>query len=818
MCSCMNSKSRSGDPLQPEGYDCVCNENYIFDPETDVCAWQCEDDALGNNNTSATATPITLDYHNPDLISQNGKERDYDWFTFDLLEGQAVRVFLRFEHEFGDIDAKLYDFAAENGASGSVASGLSSSDNEDFLYLSPADQTYYLAVQPFSQEICNPYELTVEILPNPCDDSPCAGNNEVCEFLPGQDPAYQCICMEGFILDEIDGECVADPCETADCETSFSVNSHCELDWEQPEDYVCVCDELYDWNEDNQSCEWFCRNDTYEDDDTSDLATPVVLPFVEDLLVAEYGEGRDNDWFAIDIPEDKGLHVLALFQDAMGDIDMQLYDAPVTNDASGSVARSQTTSDNEEIYYAPPAPGMHYLKVYSYQSDVCNAYGLQIELVDDPCAGDPCPGDFVTCEFTPGVGLGYTCTCDGGYFPDPDNNGICVNPCDAAPCTGANSECIPSGVEAYACECLEGFYPIPNTDPVACYDPCAGHACDGSYELGCVPDPDGEYGVSDWACDCEVPFEWDPVKQSCENTCQDDRFEDNDTSDAATPISSLPFDEQNLVLQQAGDNSFEDVDWFSLDLEAGDEIYVLAEFVHSLGDIDILLYDYPATFGASGAVAKSQSMSDDESFLYLAETAGTYYLVVAPYSDQCNSYDLSIVHTPCSGNPCAAVEHGSGSCQSDMEANTYFCLCEAGYVWNGDTGLCESDSSWNCDVQDPPLDIPDDDQMDVTLEITETAAIDDLVCLVVDIEHTYLGDIALTLSSPVSGPVTVRSSSFNEGDGRLYSGYEISDFAGEAPNGIWTLNIADTYGADTGVLNSWCLILGPCPEGLPLDE
>lgn len=112
-----------------------------------------------------------------------------------------------------------------------------------------------------------------------------------------------------------------------------------------------------------------------------------------------------------------------------------------------------------------------------------------------------------------------------------------------------------------------------------------------------------------------------------------------------------------------------------------------------------------------------------------------------------------------------------------------------------------------------------------------SGVINDVDVPVLDITHTWVGDLDITLTSPsgtvvnlISDPCDFTSSSglsmgFDDSgltngtypcdpnDGLLYQpDSPLSAFNSEDPNGVWTLTIADDFtGLDAGVLNAWSL-------------
>ena len=1019
------------------GYVCVCNNLYAWDEVAGACLFDCADDALEDNDFSADAIEFAVPYSNNSLVSMRDAERDYDWFAFDLNAGEAVRVLIEFLHAEGDVDLYMYGEQAENGSQNFIERSWSTTDNEQVVHLSEAGGRYWVAVQPYSMEICTHYALTVEFVPNPCDEEPdpCVAHNAECNFLPDQDPAYECVCDDGLVWDEIDEICVSDPCESVDCPGDFSPNSHCEIDWQLENDYRCVCDELYEWDEAAGECAWFCSDDALEEgavNDSSDNATAIdELPYENVSLVAQGAEEPDLDWFAFNLDGGQGVSIFAEFANAEGDIDLKLFDYPAEYSAYDYVIAALSYTDNEEIAYIANASGTYYLAVapFLYGGVMCNPYRLTIESIPNPCDDDPCNGPNEECVFTPAEEPYYSCECVEGAFPDPYHGNECTSPCSQSSCPGAHTECIAYDYDGFDCVCEYGYVELPESDPFECYNPCEGHPCSGPNELGCIPLSPPVEG-RDWECGCEMGYIWDPVKESCEEfcsdgnenddssveatpvtlpytsdslnalyqgsrdydwfkfdleegqflhilvefihqngdvdarlfnyeatneaydpvasgystsdneemnyrvtttgayylsvfayyndicnsyqvtievsevcdpnpcegantdcvptpsgsepykcvcsegyipvagseplecydpceghpcdganengcvvlnppvgghdwacdctagtfwdfttetciSCADDDYEENDTSVAAIPFT-IGDTLENLVMKREGATS--DLDWFSFHLDAGEEVYLLLEFTDALGDIDVSLFDYQAANAATDPVAGAYSMSDNESFIYSAESSGDYYLRVKPWEEMCNSYGLTVKFTPCSSNPCGAVTNSSGACINGADLLNYSCVCEPGYVWDAADGACVPDPLVHCSVNEPPLAIPDYDStgVDDVLNISSGDLIGGPVCLIVDISHTYRGDIEIELTSPSSGPILVRESGY-DGTDDLYSGYELDDFAGENPAGEWTVNLEDTSSYDEGSLNSWCIRLGPCPEGLPTD-
>ena len=103
-------------------------------------------------------------------------------------------------------------------------------------------------------------------------------------------------------------------------------------------------------------------------------------------------------------------------------------------------------------------------------------------------------------------------------------------------------------------------------------------------------------------------------------------------------------------------------------------------------------------------------------------------------------------------------------------------------------------------------DIPDNNSVGVTSniyvdtgDIPSGATIESLR-YAIDIKHTYVGDLKVTLTSPSGRTVVIWN---NEGgsDDNIYKGNTITNFNGESPHGTWKVKVVDSAGGDTGYID-----------------
>lgn len=125
---------------------------------------------------------------------------------------------------------------------------------------------------------------------------------------------------------------------------------------------------------------------------------------------------------------------------------------------------------------------------------------------------------------------------------------------------------------------------------------------------------------------------------------------------------------------------------------------------------------------------------------------------------------------------------------------------------------------------DLPKPIPDYSTVTSTITVPEIFCVGD-VDVDVDITHTYIGDLLITLQSPLGSTVTLHNRT-GGGTDNLVVRYDddatapdgpgsLADFNNGLPIGDWTLTVRDMAGGDTGTLNSWSLRMLPVGSACP---
>ncbi|MBC7954503.1 MAG: proprotein convertase P-domain-containing protein, partial [Cytophagales bacterium] len=137
-------------------------------------------------------------------------------------------------------------------------------------------------------------------------------------------------------------------------------------------------------------------------------------------------------------------------------------------------------------------------------------------------------------------------------------------------------------------------------------------------------------------------------------------------------------------------------------------------------------------------------------------------------------------------------------------------------------------NSWSLDLEveagattasgeaSPRAPIPDNNATGVSSNIAITrAGLVGQLKVAVDITHTFIGDLRITLTSP-GGRNVVLHSQLGAGQDNLVVTYDsaaplspLSALMGQAMQGNWTLRVVDAAAVDVGTLNKWSLAIVP---------
>ncbi|WP_299003880.1 S8 family serine peptidase [uncultured Shewanella sp.] len=116
-------------------------------------------------------------------------------------------------------------------------------------------------------------------------------------------------------------------------------------------------------------------------------------------------------------------------------------------------------------------------------------------------------------------------------------------------------------------------------------------------------------------------------------------------------------------------------------------------------------------------------------------------------------------------------------------------------------------------ANDEAIDIPDNDISGIvsTIDVTDDVQVFG-VNADVNISHTWVGDLMVTLTSPAGTQAILHNREGGSADD-IVKNWDLSAFNGEMAMGTWTLSVNDNVGADTGTLNNWGMVISGVGEG-----
>lgn len=120
---------------------------------------------------------------------------------------------------------------------------------------------------------------------------------------------------------------------------------------------------------------------------------------------------------------------------------------------------------------------------------------------------------------------------------------------------------------------------------------------------------------------------------------------------------------------------------------------------------------------------------------------------------------------------------------------------------------CSSDPTVHTYTAAPNASIPDDDATGVssTIAVPDAGSVGS-VKVTVAIEHSYRGDLTLSLRHGSTTQVVVREQGGSEDD--IRAEFDVAGFTGASLNGDWTLTVVDGAAQDVGTLETWSLEIG----------
>ena len=617
-----------------------------YEMDITVTLAPCLDDLLEENDTSGAALAVGPG-PNPGLVTC---PTDEDWYSIDLLVGDELTVDLAFVDAFGDVDLEIYD----DPAATRVAFSTSASDDESASWVATTGGTHFIRVWLFldaGPTLGNDYDMGVSLTPAGCIDDPYENNDgwatatdvtvaglsalAVCpsdhdwytiDLLTGDQITVDLTFVDAegdidlYLFEDATSPSVASSASTSDNESASWTVTQDGPFYIQAFFYAdagAVVGNTYDLGLTVTLAA--CVDDTLEENDSDTAAVPVGPGLTPDLVTCP----TDDDWYTFDLFAGDEITVDALFLDAEGDIDLELYFDPT----AAALEESDSSTDNESVTHTAATAGTYYIKVWLYADAGVvegNAYDLDVTLTAVSCVDDLLEENDTDADAEP--------VADGSYAnlmacPGPDFDWY-----EIELLTGDEITVDLTFFDAEGDVDLRLFQD-PTTPSVASSltttdDESLTYTAVASathYVRVHLHSDDGALPGNTYAMDIGVTLA----------PCVDDSWEDNDVfGDAGvvptgltTGLSACPGP---------------DYDWYAIDLFVGDEITVDALFVDAEGDIDLYLYDDPA----ASAVDSSATTSDNEQVTWTATTGGTHYMRAHLYGDagvlEGNPYNLDV--------------------------------------------------------------------------------------------------------------------------------------------------------------------------------
>ena len=606
----------------------------------------CLPDAFEPNEASTSPAAIgTGNYNNLSICTA-----DSDWYAIDLLAGDIVTVNLLFDHDEGDLGLQAFDASVT-----SLVSSFSSDDNEDVTFSVSSDGPALLQVtldQELGSVPGNSYSLDVAIVSLSCPTDSYEPNDNAASpapIAPGtytglsacdSDADYYAIDLAGgdlldvsalfshaggdidLALLDVAGTVLTDSSTTDDNEA---------LSYTAPttDTYLVRVELVSDIGDPGNGYTLLlstgasvCEPDDFEPNDDFGSAAPIT-PDVYNSLTAC---GADEDWYLLSLPVGSVLDVDVSFAQAEGDIDIYLLDDNLTELDSGL-----TINDNESVSHVAAYSGSYFVQVILAADAGAlpgNPYALSVSAPPVPCPFDVAePND----DFSEAAQLSPDGLTELAVCPTED----------------------------------DWFLVVPTAGDVITFDVLFGHA-EGDIDvtlydsalgvLASATSSDDNEQLSYTATDSSAlllevalvldtglmdgnPYSIEVIGLS--EVCFPDTYESDNDATGATAV----VDEDTVTGLTACPT---DVDWFAIDLLAGDVIDVAATFDNDEGDIDINLYS-PSEIYLTAAT----STDDDEVLNYTTNDTGTHYVEAVLVSDMGvvpgNSYAISfdVVSTIC---------------------------------------------------------------------------------------------------------------------------------------------------------------------------
>lgn len=443
-----------------------------------------------------------------------------------------------------------------------------------------------------------------------------------------------------------------------------------------------------------------CHDDAFEENDDLEYgASAIEAETYDDLMACE----ADVDLYSFPLNVGDSVTIDVNFTHADGNITARLYDPELSQ-----VVEGVSETDNERLQYTAAVAGDYTLQVYlgpledGVHFPEGNPYTLTVAFGETPgvCDDDSFEENDMKVNAAP-IGAGefpalMACANDGDYYAIDLNTGDEIVVDLAFTHADGNIDLRlhnPAGVAVAASMSLDDNEHIAYTALLA-----------GTFTLEVFYfKPGAEEGN---------PYDMTVVVNVPVSTCVPDGLEDNDNFEQAVEIEA-----GTIADLTSCDGDF---DYYAIGLNAEDTLAVDLTFLNANANIDLHLYNQD-----SEQVVYSLTDDDNENVEWIAEDAGTFYIMVNLWIDTDedptnNGYSLT-----------AAITPGVATCTDDAfdtggENNDV--MEQAAEVATGsyDLTVCEGDDDYFV------ADLNVGDEITVTLNFTDAEGDIDLDLLDID--------------------------------------------------------------------------------------
>lgn len=597
----------------------------------------CTEDAMEPNEVLADAPTLTEGEHAGLMVCPNSME----WFAIDLLAGDRLTATTTFNNGDGNIDMELYEEGNMTPVSASAGTGNTEVVSSG---LATEAKTYYVALSVGSTTNGAPYTLDLALAHsggngrdlvaanvNVAPTSVAAGTNvnvsyDVYNFGDtdiSADSMTRVYLSEDAVVDGADvvlGETMINAI-TSGSSSAVMLTGTVPFDTAPNNYYVIISvdadDAVAETYEDNNdtikpiAVGIGCAEDSFEDnDDAMSAAT---------LSTGQYNARlcpNDDDWFAFEVQDGATLTFNIGFDDALGDIDMRLYDA-----SQNQLDSSASTGNSEEVTYTNGSGSTetYYARVYYYSSSP-DEEGSDVSLDVSGAVATTVDLSVGTVTITPGTvyeGDGVNVTFDMQNLSVEDAAAFDV---DLRLSVDQN---IDGGDQTLRTVNVNGLL--------------AGESMELTRKITIPAGMGGTWYVGAFMDSANAMVEASETNNGRASTqkltvlvpCADDGYEDNDTSAQAAAINLG--DVNNGLVICTGD-----VDWFEVTAGSTGPLTVHMDFVHADGDLDMKVYENDGVT----LLGSSAGVSDSEEIVVDATAGSTYKVYVKGFNGAANDYSL----------------------------------------------------------------------------------------------------------------------------------------------------------------------------------